>query len=49
MFLPIGLFNVTGHAVRALLMTPLTGAIIGVAVAVILVSLLLLLVGPARG
>jgi putative effector of murein hydrolase LrgA (UPF0299 family) len=40
MFLPIGLFTITGHAVRALLVTPLTGAIIGMAVAGVLVVLL---------
>lgn len=49
MFLPIGLFTITGHAVRALLVTPLSGAIIGMAAAAILVGLLLLLFGAGAG
>lgn len=49
MFLPIGLFNVTGLAIRTLLTTPLTGAVIGLALAAILVGLLLLLVGSGAG
>ena len=49
MFLPIGLFTITGHAVRALLVTPLTGVIIGMAAAAILVGLLFLLFGAGAG
>jgi hypothetical protein len=51
MFFPIGLFTITGHTVRALLVTPLTGVIIGMAVAAILIGLLFLLfgAGPGRG
>lgn len=51
MFLPIGLFNVTGLAIRTLLTTPLTAAVIGITAAAILVGLLLLLFesGAGRG
>lgn len=49
MFLPIGLFNVTGLAIRTLLTTPLTAAVIGITAAAILVGLLFLLFGAGAG
>lgn len=49
MFLPIGLFPLTGHAVRTLLTTPLTAVIIGAAAAAILIGLLFVMVGAGRG